>query len=156
MICALNSRRRLASRPQEGGWHLSRKFRANLLTLVQRGVPFDRTTGLPEPMLREMRTCPWFDHSCRYVDMKWPAVAPGQRKSIAEALATVTPALVVTTRGKPLADLLRRALYGWAFVTPARDRPGTGRRQHGRPQARRALQRDQVRRGAGAVGLQPD
>jgi hypothetical protein len=35
--------------------------------------------------------------------------------SIADALATVTPALVTTTRGMPCRDVLRAALYGWAF-----------------------------------------
>lgn len=32
-----------------------------------------------------------------------------------EALATVTPALVVSDKGAPDPAVLRRALYGWAF-----------------------------------------
>jgi hypothetical protein len=32
-----------------------------------------------------------------------------------EALATITPALVLTDRGAPDILVLRRALYGWAF-----------------------------------------
>lgn len=33
----------------------------------------------------------------------------------ADALATITPALVKSTAGKPDPALLRRALYGWAY-----------------------------------------
>src|SRR5262245_45149190 len=47
--------------------------------------------------------------------MKWPHVAAKSRPSIAEALATVTPILVTTTRGRPEAKTLRAVLYGWAF-----------------------------------------
>lgn len=47
--------------------------------------------------------------------MKWPHLAAKSRISIADALATLTPALVTTTRGMPGRDVLRAALYGWAF-----------------------------------------
>lgn len=40
--------------------------------------------------------------------------------SIADALATVTPALVTTTRGMPDPQVLRAALYGWAFNKESR------------------------------------
>ncbi|MEO3744940.1 tyrosine-type recombinase/integrase [Plantactinospora sp. B5E13] len=95
-------------------------FRAQLLSATQRGRLFDAATGLPETMLREQQVKPWFEHACRYVDMKWPEAAPKSRTGIAETLATVTPALLSTERGRPDADTLRRALYGWAFVAPRR------------------------------------
>jgi integrase len=102
------------------GRALADGFRAQLISYQQRGTPFDMVTGLPEPMLREQQKRPWYEHACRFVDMKWPSVAPKSRTSIADALATVTPALLATDRGRPAADELRRALYSWAFVTPAR------------------------------------
>jgi integrase len=154
-------RHRKASRPDEGGWHLShdvkvwkirvydgRKrrsyavrwavsgkehhrafqtralaegFRAKLISYMQRGAPFDIDTGLPEPMLREQQTRSWYEHACRYVDMKWPHLAPMSRRSIAESLATVTPGLLTTDRGRPPMRLLRRALYEWVFVGPRRN-----------------------------------
>lgn len=41
--------------------------------------------------------------------------ATKSRKNYADALATITPALVKSAAGKPDAALLRRALYGWAY-----------------------------------------
>ncbi|GAB3157669.1 tyrosine-type recombinase/integrase [Micromonospora sonneratiae] len=95
-------------------------FRAKLLSATQRGTLFDVATGLPESMLRERQSKPWFEHACRYVDMKWPTSAPKSRTGVADTLATVTPALLATERGMPDLALLRRALYGWAFVAPRR------------------------------------
>lgn len=95
-------------------------FRAQLLSATQRGTLFDIATGRPETMLRDRQSRPWFEHACRYVDMKWPASAPKSRTGVADTLATVTPALFSTDRGMPDPTLLRRALYGWAFVAPRR------------------------------------
>jgi hypothetical protein len=41
--------------------------------------------------------------------------------SVADALATVTPVLVTTTRGIPDQQILRGALYGWAFNKERRE-----------------------------------
>lgn len=103
---------------------LADAFRAKLLGYVQRGAAFDKTTGLPAPMLREAQQRPWYQHACQYVDMKWPHAAPKSRTGIAESLATVTPALLATDRGRPAAEDIRRALYGWAFVPPRRQASG--------------------------------
>lgn len=65
--------------------------------------------------MREQRPVTWFDLACRFVDAKWPRLAARSRMSIADALATVTPVLVTTTRGIPGQQILRAALYGWAF-----------------------------------------
>jgi len=53
--------------------------------------------------------------------MKWPRAAGKHRRSIAEALAAVTPALLSTDRGVPADDDIRRALYSWAFNKTRRD-----------------------------------
>lgn len=51
--------------------------------------------------------------------MKWPLAAAHTRAGIADALATVTPALLAPGPGRPPAAVLRAALYGHAF-NPAR------------------------------------
>ena len=51
--------------------------------------------------------------------MKWPLAAAPTRAGIADALATITPALLTHGRGGPPAAVLRAALYGHAF-NPAR------------------------------------
>ena len=69
----------------------------------------------PESTARAQRSVTWYDLACRFTDMKWPHLAAKSRMSIADALATITPALVTTTRGMPDPQTLRAALYGWAF-----------------------------------------
>lgn len=104
---------------------LADSFRAELLTAVRAGEAFDVTSGLPDSMLRKQRTGPsWFEHAVAYVDRKWRRLAPNSRTSIADALATITPALIGPTRGAPPKHL-RDALYRWAFnpSRPADDRP---------------------------------
>ena len=49
--------------------------------------------------------------------MKWKTASGKYRKSIAEALTTVTPVLFATQRNKPDDKLIRSALLGWAFNT---------------------------------------
>lgn len=99
---------------------LAESFRAKLLSAAREGVPFDDRAGLPDPMVREQTSRSWYDHACAFVDMKWPHASAGQRRSIAETLANVTPALFSTERGAPDKDVLRRALRTWSFNTTAR------------------------------------
>jgi hypothetical protein len=47
--------------------------------------------------------------------MKWPNAAAKHRASIAESLTVATMALCPTGKGRPESELLRRALYQWAF-----------------------------------------
>lgn len=94
---------------------LADNYRASLLRATRQGEAFDTESGMPESAAREQQSVTWFDLTCRFVDMKWPRLAPKSRMSIADALATVTPALVTTTRGMPDPQILRAALYGWAF-----------------------------------------
>jgi integrase len=103
---------------------LAESFRAELMAAARAGKAFDEVTGLPESRARDV---PWFDHAVSYVDTKWPRAAAKSRKSIAEALTTVTMALLLPRRGRPDDALIRRALFGWAF--------NTGRRTAGKPPA---------------------
>jgi hypothetical protein len=52
--------------------------------------------------------------------MKWPHAAGKSRQGIADSLATVTPAMLATTKSRPSATTLRAALYGWSFNARAR------------------------------------
>jgi hypothetical protein len=58
----------------------------------------------------------WYEHARGYAEMKWTSAAAKSRRSAADALATVTPALVSSTRTAPPSDVLRRALCAWAWA----------------------------------------
>lgn len=94
---------------------LADRRRAELLTKTAQGVPFDIATGLPVTEFEKRDDVTWYEHACAYVDMKWDRAAGNTREGIADALATVTPALIATKRGKPDPRTLRRALHQWAF-----------------------------------------
>ncbi|BFU47869.1 tyrosine-type recombinase/integrase [Krasilnikovia sp. MM14-A1004] len=100
---------------------LAESFRAKLVTAQREGVAFDESSGLPEPMARELNTRTWYEHAMAFVDMKWPRSAAAHRKSIAEALTYVTTALLTGSRGAPSDPEIRRALYSWAFNKARRD-----------------------------------
>ncbi len=100
---------------------LAESFRSKLITAQREGVAFDEPSGLPEPMARELNSRTWYEHAVAFVDMKWPRAAAKHRRSIAEALATVTPALLSTGRGAPSEEKMRRALYTWVFNKTRRD-----------------------------------
>jgi integrase len=99
---------------------LADSYRAELVRAARKGMEFDPQTGEPalwaEP---EPVTVTWYQHAAAYAAMKWPALAAHSRASVAEALATVTPALTRATRARPPAAQLRTALYQHAF-NPAR------------------------------------
>lgn len=99
---------------------LAESFRAKLITAAREGLPFDSNSGLPASMAQEQNSRSWYKHACAFVDMKWPHVSARHRQGIAEALATVTPALVTTDHGMPETRPLRHALYSWSFNTTAR------------------------------------
>ncbi len=69
----------------------------------------------------------WYQHAVAYAAMKWPSLAAHSRASLAEALATVTPALTGPEPGRPSATALQTALYRYAF-NPARAALGRGDR----------------------------
>lgn len=93
---------------------------------ARKGEGFDTAAGQPESAARQQQSITWFDLACRYVDLKWPHVAAKSRTSIADALATVTPVLVTSTRGMPDAATLRSLLYGWAFHKTRRETSALG------------------------------
>jgi hypothetical protein len=79
----------------------------------------------PEPAI-----VTWYEEATAYTVMKWPSLAVHSRASVAEALATVTPALTRPGgRGRPGPRELRTALYQHAF-NPARPaEPGSASAQ---------------------------
>lgn len=110
--------------------------RAELLAVAKRGEAFDIETGLPvselrtavpEPEATSRRT--WLEHARDFADAKWDeGLAPGTRRALADALATVTPALLLDDPPDAIASLVREALFGWTFQSGRRRRPaGDGR-----------------------------
>jgi Aminotransferase class I and II len=89
-------------------------FAADLRQAVRDGTPFDEATGLPVTPATPVQVT-WYDHARSYTDMKWPQLAPTSRRSVAEALTTITPALTRHHRGAPDPKVLSRALFAWAF-----------------------------------------
>lgn len=100
---------------------LADSFRSELMAAARRGEPFDRVEGLPASMIREKNVMSWFDLAVKYIDMKWPRAAAKSRAGNADALATMTPAMFATDKGKPDDRTIRRALTGWAFNTKRRE-----------------------------------
>jgi hypothetical protein len=69
------------------------------------------TRNLPEPAM-----VTWYEEATAYAVMKWPSLAAHSRASLAEALATVTPALNRPgARNRPNQRELRSVLYQHAF-----------------------------------------
>lgn len=90
--------------------------RSELMSAARRGDQFDEETGLPVSELRTKQgSITWYEHSRAYIDRKWAQAPAKSRKNYADALATITPALVRTRTGMPETALIRRALYGWAY-----------------------------------------
>lgn len=104
-------------------WHdtfstraLADSFRSDLVAATRRGEAFRTATGRPLSWQRsEPVAVSWYAHALAYVDMKWPHAAGKSRQGIAEALATVTPALLSSTKSRPSATTMRAVLYGWSF-----------------------------------------
>jgi integrase len=108
---------------------LADEFLKGLKDAVGDGRAFDPRTGLPAAGAdvgidgEEEDPVTWYQLARSYAGAKWPNLAPVSRRSIAEALVTVTVALVTVTRepGAPEASVLRRALFAWAFNPATRD-----------------------------------
>ncbi|KUN76238.1 tyrosine-type recombinase/integrase [Streptomyces griseoruber] len=95
--------------------------RAELLRVAHAGEPFDEETGLPLAELRQRDDVSWYQHAREYIEMKWKHSPGSTRRTLAEAMATVAPALVVDTKGMADARTVRTALYSWAFNVSRRD-----------------------------------
>ncbi|MFZ4186055.1 tyrosine-type recombinase/integrase [Streptomyces pseudogriseolus] len=90
--------------------------RSELMTALRKGEQFDVETGLPASELRALNgSVTWYEHTRAYVSSRWDRLPAKSRRNDADALATITPALVKTTAGRPAPRVLRRALYGWAY-----------------------------------------
>ncbi|MFM9369034.1 tyrosine-type recombinase/integrase [Streptomyces sp. Da 82-17] len=109
---------KVGARPHSRGFALKTQAdgrRAELMSALRDQQQFDEETGLPARELAARTSPTWFEHVTGYVLMKWPRAAAKHRASIAEALAVVTPVLVTSKRGAPRPEVLRAALYQWAF-----------------------------------------
>ncbi|MFD8071607.1 tyrosine-type recombinase/integrase [Streptomyces sp. NPDC059718] len=95
--------------------------RAELMTAARSGEGFDTETGLPVSEIRQRNRVSWFTHARDHAAMKWPKAAAKHRASIAESLTVATLALCPDRKGRPDTELLRRALYQWAFNAGRRD-----------------------------------
>ncbi|MFC6064401.1 tyrosine-type recombinase/integrase [Streptomyces ochraceiscleroticus] len=90
--------------------------RAQLMTAAHRGEMFDVESGLPQSDLRAQQPqATWIEHARDYARMKWKRSSAKSRATRADALATVTSALVLDAEGAPEPAVLRRALSCWAF-----------------------------------------
>ncbi|WP_394615919.1 integrase [Lentzea sp. JNUCC 0626] len=99
---------------------LADSFRSTLVAAQGKGEAFRIADGLPVSAARAASKMSWYDFACKFVDMKWPGVAATTRRTHAEALAKVTPAMYSTAKGKPDDKLLRKALQRYAFNTTKR------------------------------------
>ncbi|MFT9471841.1 integrase [Streptomyces sp. 11-1-2] len=100
--------------------------RAKLMTAAREGEPFDQRTGLPASELRAIKQqTTWYDLAHEYIEQRWDRTPGNTRRTLADAFATVTPALV--RPGVTFSDprVLRRALYSWAFNKNAWQREPT-------------------------------
>jgi integrase len=86
---------------------------AELRTAARKGEAFDIDTGLPVSEVQQRDDRSWYEHASLYVERRWPRVGGGQRRSIADTIATATPAMLATDRGQPTDALLRRTMYAW-------------------------------------------
>lgn len=94
--------------------------RSMLKQAAKKGESFCTETGQPETVAREMQAVSVYDLACEYTDLKWTKAAAKTRQGTSEALAVLVPALVRSTRGMPTPQVLRDALYQWAFHTERR------------------------------------
>ncbi|MEU7051289.1 tyrosine-type recombinase/integrase [Streptomyces eurythermus] len=94
---------------------LAESRRAQLITAAREGEPFDVDSGMPKSMVVKERDISWYEHARNYIGMKWDHSPGSTRRTLAEAMATVTPVFVKDAKGMPDAKVVRQALYGWAF-----------------------------------------
>ncbi|WP_194906191.1 tyrosine-type recombinase/integrase [Catenulispora rubra] len=98
------------------------RLRAELNKAVRRGVPFDIYSGLPVTEVRQqVIETTWYDHAVAFMDMKWPTLQPGSRRSLAAALATVTAAMTSRQQRLPDRELRIKALLNWSFNRTVRE-----------------------------------
>lgn len=94
---------------------LAESLLSDLRQAMKRGEAFDIATGLPESMLRAADGTTWYAYVLGYVDKRWPGAAAHTRKSMLEALGSVTAALVLDHPNKPKYADLYSALVRYAL-----------------------------------------
>jgi hypothetical protein len=74
---------------------LAESRRAKLVTAARDGEPFGTQTGLPasEIRARKQRTT-WYVLAREYIEQRWDRTPRNTRRTLADALATTTPAFV--------------------------------------------------------------
>jgi hypothetical protein len=100
---------------------LAESFRSELMTAARKSEAFRVSDGMPVSKMRTENQRSWYIFACSYVDLKWKAAAATYRRGIAEAMVTLTMAMLTEERGRPPDDkAIRSALFRWAFNTPHR------------------------------------
>ncbi|WP_328935139.1 MULTISPECIES: integrase [unclassified Streptomyces] len=95
---------------------LAESRKAKLITAARDGEPFDPKTGLPTSELRALRQrTTWYAVAREYMDARWERTPGNTRRTLAEALATITVAFVDNGALYHDSRVLRRAVYSWAF-----------------------------------------
>lgn len=115
---------RVGSQPHSKSYKLKPQAdgrRSELMAALREGQQFDEETGLPAKELAALAMPTWYEHAKAYALMKWPGAAAKHRAGIAESLAVVTPAFMSTKQGIPQPEVLRAALYQWAFRAVQRE-----------------------------------
>jgi integrase len=111
------------------GSALANGHQAKLRTAANEGQPFDIDTGLPLSMVPKEKEAEaqedlgptWYEFAVAYSDVKWKQSAPGSRRGIAQALATVTLATLPAEGNHLGREEVHAALATWAFSVTARD-----------------------------------
>jgi integrase len=96
---------------------LADSYRAELIRAARTGLEFAPATGEPSAWNQpQPATVTWHDHAAMYAAIRWPELAAHSRSSLADALATITPALTCPdARKRPDLRLLRTVLYRHAY-----------------------------------------
>jgi integrase len=96
---------------------LADSFRSELLSAARRGEAFDIETGLPASRRPPPAAAPgWLQHAQSFLDDSWDRLAPRSRQSIAEALCSITWALLPDQSGRPSAAEVRQVLTMFALT----------------------------------------
>ncbi|XKK37250.1 tyrosine-type recombinase/integrase [Nocardiopsis sp. ARC36] len=94
--------------------------RTKLKQAAKDGESFCTETGQPESVARELKAVSFYDLACEFTDLKWAKAAAKTRQGTSEAFAVLAPVLVKSARGMPDPQVVRDALYQWAFHTERR------------------------------------
>src|ERR1035437_6213573 len=96
-------------------------FLTDMKDAVRDRRPFNPRTGLPDAEVTEDEVITWYAHARAYTEAKWANLAPVSRRSVAEALVTVTIAVATKEPGASDPKVLRQALFSWAFNPATRN-----------------------------------